>query len=80
MRLIVVCSIMLVATVSLLACDRDPIACTAQAVPAIGVSVQDSASGAPAGRGAEDVRRSRSGLALGVGVRLHHHHHPRPHS
>lgn len=57
MRVIVIGSVLLAGTFAVMACDGDPVACTEQAVAAIVVSVQDSASGAPAGRGARIVAR-----------------------
>ena len=57
MRKIIVGSILSAGVVLAIACNTDPLACTAQAVPAIAVSVQDSASGALAGRGARVVAK-----------------------
>ena len=55
MRVIVVGSLVFAATLMAGACDGDPVACTEQAVAAIEVTVQDSASGTPAGRGARII-------------------------
>lgn len=50
--------LLLAGIVVMAACDGDPIvACTQQAVPGIAVSVQDSVSGAPAGRGARIIAK-----------------------
>ena len=57
MRVIVVGSLVLTASLAVGACDGDPVACTEQAVAAIEVSVRDSTSGAPAGRGARIVAK-----------------------
>jgi hypothetical protein len=57
MRAIVVGPVVLAATIMVSACDGDPVACNQQAVPAISVSVQDSASGTPAGRGARIIAK-----------------------
>ena len=57
MRGIVVGSLILAVALTAGACDGDPVACTEQAVAAIVVSVQDSASGAPAGRGARIIAK-----------------------
>ena len=45
------------ATLAASACNSDPIACTAQALPAVAVTVRDSATGALVGRGARIVAK-----------------------
>ena len=57
MRWTVVGSFVVAATLAASACNSDPIACTLQAVPAVAVTVRDSAAGTLVGRGARIVAK-----------------------